>query len=153
MDIDTILNWVRQNPMNTEFMLLEIIKGFGVKAEINGGLIFINIEDPQDNKYVSVLVTNRAGDDIISHKGIKINREAKLNFVALNHKGCICYSLLLPSENPNLLSIPELSLLEDGDYLIYSDKVLVSKISSELEIEAMDKKKDSKKNVKNKTSV
>lgn len=134
MDIDTILEWVKQNPMNTEFMLLEIIKGFGVKAEINGGLIFIHLNDPQDESYISILVTNRNGDDIVSHKDIKINRDAKLGFVALNHKGCICYSLLLPNDSPNLLSVPELGLLEDGDYLIYCDGTLVSKISSEKDL-------------------
>jgi hypothetical protein len=38
-------------------MLLEIIKGFGVKAEIYSGLIFIKDKD-------SILVTNRYGDKI-----------------------------------------------------------------------------------------
>ena len=149
LDVDKILEWVKQNPMGTEFMLLEIIKGFGVKAEINGGLLFIKIEDPRDENLISILITNRYGDDILSHKDVKINRDAKLGFIALNYKGCICYSLLLPNDNPNLLSVPELDLLENGDYLIYSDEVIVSKIAGE----TISPNKEKKKNVKNKTSI
>jgi hypothetical protein len=138
MDINNILEWVKQNPMGTEFMLLEIIKNLGVKAEINGGLIFIQVNNLQDENYVSVLVTNRSGDDIVSHKDIKINPKAKLNLVALKYEGLIAYSLLSPNEQPDILSIPELEVLEDGDYIIYSDGVLVSKIFEEKDLTLSD---------------
>lgn len=131
MDINSILEWVKQNPMGTEFMLLEIIKTLGVKAEINGGLIFIQVNNPEDENYVSVLVTNRSGEDIISHKDVKLNPRAKLNLVAIKHEGLIAYSLLSDNERPEISSIPELQYLEDGDYIIYSDGVLVSKIFQE----------------------
>lgn len=54
MEINRILEWIEQNPMSINFMISEIIKVFGVSAEIYRGLIFIK-------KDKSVLVTNKHG--------------------------------------------------------------------------------------------
>lgn len=52
--MNVILEWIEQNPMGINFMISEIMKVFGVSAEVYKELIFIK-------KDKSVLVTNRHG--------------------------------------------------------------------------------------------
>lgn len=106
MDINGILEWVRQNPLGTEFMLLEIIKSFGVKAEIYSGLIFINDKD-------SILVTNRYGDKIHYEE-----QTSGLKEISFEHFGnTIVYPLVAPDNSAE----KDLTLSNDNDKIDESE--------------------------------
>ena len=100
MDMNRILEWVQQNPMSINFMVSEIIKVFGVSAEIYKGLIFVK-------KDKSVLVTNKHGVNLYFVEDVGDSTHIEFDDIS--------YQLVAPTVKVDNSEKKDLTLSSDND--------------------------------------
>lgn len=102
MDMNRILEWIEQNPMGINFMISEIMKVFGVSAEVYKGLIFIK-------KDKSVLVTNRHGVNLYFVEDVGDSTHIEFDDIS--------YQLVAPTVEVDNSEKNDLTLSSDNDII------------------------------------
>lgn len=112
MDMNRILEWIEQNPMGINFMISEIMKVFGVSAEVYKGLIFIK-------KDKSVLVTNRHGVNLYFVEDVGDSTHIEFDDIS--------YQLVAPTVEVDNSEKNDLTLSSDNGIIELVEKKVKSK--------------------------
>jgi len=130
MDLNSIYDWIKTNPMKPAFMIAELNRIFReIKCSINlganGELILLQ-QVSDDPKYISLILTNSKGDDLLSFTDINFEHEYGALIYVHNNK-----HVLFPIKTPSLSDSPDIRDVElvNGNYIITNEKmeIIISK--------------------------
>jgi hypothetical protein len=131
MDLKSVYEWIKTNPMKPAFMIAELARLYkNINCNItltgNGELLFLHEVSKDDPKYVSLILTNRLGEDLLSFENLLLEGSGVLAYIFNGE----CFMLpiksaTLPSSVPDIRDIGK----DDGNFIITNENldIIVSK--------------------------
>jgi hypothetical protein len=114
MDLKSVYEWIKTNPMKPAFMIAELAR------------LFLHEVSKDDPKYVSLVLTNRLGEDLLSLENLLLEGNGVLAYMFNGE----CFMLPVKSATlPN--SVPDIRDVgrDNGNFIITNENldIIVSK--------------------------